>query len=78
MDSVQLDLWVDVVRLPWYGRAPRTLTRRANALFLRREPQKDDNFFVDPYQFDLFPAAKPMRWVYPGASTLCPLPPEGK
>jgi len=40
MAWVQLDLFEDVVHLPWNGRSPRALTRCAKALFLRREPQK--------------------------------------
>jgi len=76
MNSGQLDLWPsEVARLPWGGRSPRslTLTRCSKALFLRREPQKDDCFFVDPKQYDLFRAAIPGRFQYGGAPLLVPL-----
>jgi len=59
---------------PWDGQAPRSLTRGRKALFLRREPQKDDSFFVDPNQYDLFLAAIPGRRQYGGAPSLLPLP----
>ena len=74
MMVVQLDLFVDVAGLPWYGRSPRSLTRSALALFLRREPQNDDGFFVDPEQIDLFHAAitRPSG-ISPGAPLLVPL-----
>jgi len=59
MNSDQLDLWEgEVARLPWRGRSPRDLTRVQIALFLRREPQKNERFFVDPEQLELFPVAK--------------------
>ncbi len=58
MNSSQLDLWpLEVARLPWGGRSPRALTKVQMLLFSRREPQKDDRFFVDPDQRDLFHAA---------------------
>jgi len=61
------------VRIPWGGRSPRSLTKVNMALFLRREPQKDDCFFVDANQFDLFRAAIPGRRQYGGAPLLLPL-----
>jgi len=71
----QLDLWGwSVDDLPWGGQSPRALTRAAKALFLRREPQKDDSFFVDPDQYDLFLAAITGRPQYGGAPSLLPLP----
>jgi len=71
MNSKQLDLWQEELdALPWQGRNPRALTRVAKSLFLRREPQKDDRFFVDPYQCDLFRAAKIRRPGYRGAPLL--------
>ncbi len=74
MAMVQMDLFVDVASLPWYGRSPRALTRGAKALFLRREPQKDDRFFVDSDQTDLcLVALKPPRGDSPGAPLLVPL-----
>ena len=54
MLATQYDLFVDVARVPWGGRSPRSLTRARIALFLRREPQKDERFFVDVNQIDLF------------------------
>ncbi len=44
--------------LPWRGVSPRELTRSRIALFLRREPQKQERFFVDTDQTDLFRVAK--------------------
>ena len=70
MISEQLDLFEDVVRLPWYGRSPRSLTRCAIALFSRREPQKDDCGFLDPDQYDLWLPTKKAPWVYQGAPLL--------
>ena len=70
MISVQLDLFEDVVDLPWYGRAPRSFTRSAVALFLRQEPQKDERFFVDPDQLDLWRRPKRPRKKYSGALLL--------
>ena len=71
----QLDLWEDELRaLPWRGVAPRVLTKGNKALFLRREPQKDDRFFVDQSQYDLFLAAIWGRFRYGGAPSLFPLP----
>ena len=71
----QLDLWEgEVSRIPWSGRSPRSLTRAAKALFLKRERQKDDRFFVDLDQYDLFLAAIPGRPRYGGAPLLLPLP----
>ena len=74
MISSQLELSLSMERLPWEGKSPRSLTRGAIALFLRREPQKDDRFFVDPDQYDLFLAAITGRPRYGGAPTLVPLP----
>jgi len=76
--STQLDLWEsELAVLPWRGQSPRGLTRIAKALFLRREPQKDDRFFVDPDQYDLFRAAKKRPPSYRGAPLLVPLPLKG-
>jgi len=73
MNSDQLDLFEgEVARLPWRGQSPRVLTRGHFALFSRREPQKDDSFFVDPCQYDLFLAAIRGRRQYGGAPTLIP------
>ena len=75
MKIKQLDLWeAEVSRIPWYPEGPRALTRASKALFLRREPQKDDRFFVDPFQYDLFLAAIKGRRRYGGAPSLLPLP----
>jgi len=54
MNSSQLSLRLDWGSVPWEGQSPRALTRAAIALFSRREPQKDDRFFVDPDQLDFF------------------------
>ncbi len=73
MNSTQLDLWEgEVARLPWRGESPRALTRGAIALFLRREPQKDERFFVDPNQVDMFPVAIRGPRQYDGAPLLLP------
>jgi len=75
MNSTQLDLWEpEVNALPWRGVSPRALTRAAKALFLSREAQKDDRFFVDPNQLDLFRAVRKRRPQYGGAPTLRRLP----
>jgi len=81
MISDQLELFGHVgAALPWGGRSPRSLCRLRQgltnvpiALFSRREPQKDDSFFVDPDQYDLFLAAIPGRFRYGGAPLLVPL-----
>ena len=75
MAWVQLDLFEDVVALPWNGKSPRALTRAAKALFFKRERQKDERFFVDVDQFDLIRAAKKRpRRISAGAPSLLPLP----
>jgi hypothetical protein len=53
---VQLDLFEDVERIPWYGVSPRSLTRSRKALFLSQEAQKDARL-RDPAQLDLFSEA---------------------
>jgi len=76
MNSAQLELGLDDVRLkiPWGGRSPRDLTRAGIALFLKRERQKDDRFFVDPDQVEFELAGKKGPPRYEGASLLIPLP----
>ncbi len=62
---------------PWDGQAPRALTRGSRVVFLRRKPQKDERFFVDPDQLDLFRAAKRRpRGIYSGAPLLIPFEEE--
>ncbi len=79
MNSYQLELAVDDVRvrIPWGGQSPRSLTKINMSLFSRREPQKDDRFFVDPNQYDQFLAAITGRPRYGGAPSLQPLPRRG-
>ena len=74
--KAQLDLELsDIrVRIPWSGESPRSLTRVQIALFLKRERQKDDCFFVDPDQLDLFLEATVGPLGYRGAPLLLPLP----
>jgi len=76
MNSDQLELWpamsLEERRRPWGGRSPRGLTRGHKSLFLRREPQNDDGFFVDPGQYDLFLEAIQGRPRYGGAPLLVP------
>jgi len=76
MMLAQLDLWeAQLALLPWRGISPRELTRSRKALFLRREPQKPERFFVDPEQLDLLPAAiKRPSPVWGGVPSLLPLP----
>ena len=72
MNSTQLELpFGEWLREPWDGRSPRVLTRGYKALFLRRKPQKDERFFVDPRQLELFdePVEK-APWKYQGAPLL--------
>ena len=76
MNSDQLDLFeAELSRLPWRGQSPRALTKIGLGLFSRREPQKDDSFFIDPDQLELFPAAITRRGSLP-APLLLPLPPR--
>jgi len=75
MNSSQLDLFeAELAALPWRGVSPRVLTRGWNALFLQPEAQKNERFFVDPGQYDLWPSAKRAPRVYRGAPSLLPLP----
>ncbi len=75
MSSTQLELpFSEWQREPWGGKAPRSLTRGSKALFLRREPQKDDRFFVDPNQVDMWLPAKKAPWRYRGAPLLKEVP----
>jgi len=68
---MQLDLWPAWVgRLPWGGQSPRALTRGAEVLFLRREPQKDARSAVDIFQVDMFSADRKVPFVYEGAPLL--------
>ena len=71
--AIQLSLFEDVLALPWYGVAPRSLTRGATELFFRQEPQKHERFFVDPNQVDMF-RRRQKRAPSQGASLLVPLP----
>jgi len=71
VNSEQLDLWqAELDALPWQGQSPRALTKARIAVFLRREPQKDDRFFVDPNQIDLWLPAKKAPRKYRGAPLL--------
>ncbi len=76
MNSTQFELGLGDLRvmIPWDGKSPRDLTRARIALFSKRERQKDDRFFVDSVQYDLFLAAIPGRLQYGGAPSLLPLP----
>jgi len=70
MAWVQLDLFEDIVRLPWHGRCPRSLTRGAKALFFRQAPQRTPAIF-DADQLTLFP--RPVKKgppIYRGAPLL--------
>jgi len=75
MNSEPLELALNDERLvlPWRGQSPRDLTRARKALFLKRERQKDERFFVDPRQFDLFEDARKGPPRYEGAPSLIPL-----
>ena len=71
VNSTQLDLWqVELDALPWQGRSPRVLTRAYLGVILKPEAQKDDRFFVDPSQVDLFPAAIQELPRYGGAPSI--------
>jgi len=73
-DQRQLDLWQEELdALPWQGRSPRALTRGAQLLFFRREPQEDDRFFADADQVDMWPPGKKAPRFYRGAPLLLPL-----
>ena len=73
----QLYLFEGMVDLPWDGRSPRSLTRSAKALFFKRERQKNERFFVDVNQMDLFSRRQPGLPQYGGAPSLLPVPKEG-
>jgi len=67
--STQLDLpFGEWLREPWGGKSPRVLTRGYILLYLRREPLKDDRFFKDPNQLEMFPVAMSV----PGSETRVP------
>ena len=78
MNSTQLNLRLDWGCEPWEGRSPRSLTQAPKALFLSQEAQKDDCFFVDPCQVDMFTGGgKGPRRESVGAPSLLPLPRRG-
>jgi len=77
MAQYELDLEDEVKVIPWDGISPRVLTYGHKLLFSRREPQKNERFFVGERQYDLFPAAIRGPQVSPGAPSLFPLPDEG-
>ena len=69
----QLDLWpLEVARLPWGGRSPRSMTRVAldRVVILKPQGAKDERVFNDPDQVDLWLPAKKAPWVYQGAPLL--------
>jgi len=69
--AIQMNFFYDVFLVPWGGASPRSLTRGRKALFLRRKPQKDERFFVDPEQYDLFRRRqRKAPWKYQGAPSL--------
>ena len=70
--SAQLELALGDVRrrIPWDGIRPRELTKGRKSLFFRREPGKNDRFFADVRQIDMFPAATRMPHLYDGAPLL--------
>jgi len=76
--AMQYDLFLEVAVLPWGGRSPRDLTKARISLFLRREPQKDERFFVDPDQIDMFRRRQKKSPQYGGSPTLLPLPRRGE
>ena len=73
-EQLSLALGDAIAVVPWGGASPRELTRAYKSLFLRRKLQKDDCFFVDPNQYDLFRAAIRGRPQYGGAPSLLPVP----
>ncbi len=75
MMALQLNLELGDARvsIPWNGVSPRLLTKASKVLFLSQEAQKDDRFFVDPFQMDLFHEAIKKRHRYGGAPLLVPL-----
>jgi len=72
MTSEQLDLWQrQRDEEPWRGQSPRALTRAYKRFIFKPEAQKDDRFFVDPLQIDLFPVVeKKAPWKYRGAPSI--------
>ncbi len=71
----QLTLALDYGGVPWYGASPRVLTRAHLGVILKAGAgEKDDRFFFDPDQFELFPVVKRKPPPSEGAPTLIPLP----
>ena len=62
---------------PWEGRSPRGLTRARLGVIFKPRGVKDDCFFVDSLQFEMFPEAiktsHPVIWG--GSPSLIPLGP---
>ena len=55
----------------WLGRSPRALTRVGLGLILQPRGVKSVSDFVDPAQYDMFPAdSTDGPWVYQGAPLL--------
>ena len=64
---------------PWGGRSPRALTRARSGFIFKPQGVKDERFFVDPLQLDLFAIDRiPPRKLYSGAPLLVDLYLEGK
>jgi len=70
---LELELGDVRVRIPWGGQRPRDLTRVGLSLFLERERQKDERFFVDPDQAEFWPAGQKAPRIYRGAPLLLPM-----
>jgi len=71
MNSTQLDLWqADLERSPWGGKSPRGLTRGHILFILKPKAEKDDCFFVDPDQLDLWPITHRAPRRYLGAPSI--------
>ena len=79
MKGSQLDFWQEELdALPWSGRSPRALTRGHLSFIFKARAAKDERFFVDPGQGDLFAVAyKKSRRRFSPAAPLLVDPPRG-
>ena len=61
-----------VVRVPWQGRSPRSLTRVAESLIFQSREKKCMSELISPLQYELWPINRAPRQSL-GAPSLLPL-----
>jgi len=73
--TAQLDLWQgELDAQPWGGQSLRALTRVANSFIFKAKPPKDERFFIDPEQLELFVIdTKVSPRIWGGTPSLLPL-----